>query len=87
MIYEYKCSSCGQHADRACKVDERDTPFVCEGCKTDMERIPSFNGGLKTEHPAWLGKGTNEALSDGSVNITTRTEHDNYCKQRGIAHL
>lgn len=87
MIYEYKCTFCNSTTERVCKVDERNDFFHCTECQAVMERVPSFGGGLKTEHPAWLTHHTNGAISDGSVNITTRTEHDNYCKERGIAHL
>ena len=88
MIYDYKCFSCDRTTERVCKVDERDDLFFCPECHTVLERIPSFCGSLVTEHPAWLGQGVNDALCDPSApKLTTRTEHDNYCKERGIAHL
>ena len=89
MIYEYKCSTCGRNDERICKIDERDDSFLCRNCDELMERVPAFGGSLICEHPAWLDHHVQGALQDPSDRrrITTRSEHDRYCKERGIAHL
>lgn len=88
MIYVYECPECGRSAERICSVDERETPFYCIECDMEMTRVPSFGGGLKTEHPAWLDHHVRGAIQNPSdAPITTRKEHDTYCKEKGIAHL
>jgi hypothetical protein len=87
MLYVYKCLECGNVADRVCSVEERLTPFLCDMCDSEMSRVPSFTGGLKTEHPPWLDHHVKAALCDpGGPQISTRTEHDKLCRERGIAH-
>lgn len=88
MIYDYVCPECSRKTERVCTVEERVTPFRCVNCSTEMVRVPSFGGGLQTEHPAWLDDNVRGAIQDPSQpKITTRTEHDSYCKKQGIAHL
>jgi len=88
MIYEYKCSFCERRTERVCKVNERNDFFHCTECHAVMERVPSFGGGLRTEHPSWLDHHVQGAIADPKApKLTTRTEHDNYCRERGIAHL
>jgi len=89
MIYEYKCSYCERRTERVCKMDERNHPFHCLECYNEMTRIPSFGGGLKTEHPVWLDQHVRGAIQDPGDKrpITTRKEHDQYCEDRGFVHL
>ena len=88
MIYVYECPTCSRSAERICTVDERNEPFHCVECADLMARVPSFGGGLKTEHPVWLDHHVRGSIQDpGDVPITTRKEHDIYCKEKGIVQL
>ena len=88
MIYEYHCEKCGITVEKVRKVEQRNDPAYCTDCGKEMARVPSFSGGLKTEHPAWLDKHVIGAIQDPSDRrrITTRSEHDAYCAERGIMH-
>jgi len=87
MIYEYRCQ-CGRTAERVCRVSERNAPFICSYCQEDMIRVPSFTGGLKTEHPVWLDDSVRGSLqSKYERPITTRKEHDALCESKGVVQL
>lgn len=88
MIYEFKCWACDFTEEKVLSVDERNSQVICPRCGTIMERVPSFRGSLKTEHPAWLNKDAVGALQPPDERpIETRTEHDAYCKEHGIIQL
>lgn len=73
--------------ERVRKVAQRNEPVVCPKCERQMERIPSFVGGLNTEHPVWLDQHARDVLQvEGEAPVTTRTEHNAYCAERGIVY-
>lgn len=89
MIYEFKCWACGATKDVVLSVDERNKKVVsCSHCGVNMDRVPSFKGGFKTEHPLWLNKDVTGSLQPPEERpIETRSEHDKYLKERGIVQI
>ena len=87
MIYVYQCPTCKALKERVRKVEQRNNLVNCPICNIQMERIPSFHGGLKTEHPVWLDQHARDVLQvENEAPVTTRKEHDAYCAERGIVH-
>lgn len=88
MIYDFRCPGCGHMSEEVRFVSERDNETLCPHCGKRMERVPSFKGALKTEHPVWLDKHALGSLQPPDERpIETRTEHDAYCKEHGIIQL
>ena len=88
MIYEYQCQSCNNATERVCRISERNEYFACLECGKEMIRVPSFGGGLKTHHPAWLDNQVRDMIqAPGDRPITTRAEHDAHCKRHDLVHL
>lgn len=86
MVYVYECPACGGTEERIRSISERNDQVSCMDCADTMKRIPSFNGGLKTEHPAWLDHHVAGSIQQpGEPPLTTRTEHDRYCREKGIS--
>jgi putative FmdB family regulatory protein len=80
MIYMYSCTQCGVSREEVRKVDDRNLPAFCMICGQEMIRVPCYQGGLQTEHPAWL-KDTEQGLGK---TFSTRTEHDRHCRDNGL---
>lgn len=88
MIYEYQCPECETLLECVRRVDERDDILDCDECGATMVRIPSFSGGLLTDHPVWLDHHVKGSLQDTSERpIETRKDHDALCAAKGFVHL
>lgn len=82
--YEYRCVDCQQVIEDIRKIEDRDNLPSCPVCEGNCERSIAFQGGLQTEHPAWINDHLRAVLQrDGEKPIETRKEHNDYLKANG----
>lgn len=54
--YRWYCASCHQEVEVDRKVDDRNIPIQCAGCKAEMWRVPGAPG-FVLKGGGWPGKG------------------------------
>lgn len=87
-LYDFRCMECGWIQEDYALMNDSDPRAECRACGGMCEKIISFQGGFKTDHPAWLNNQVRAALQgEGEKPIETRKEHDQYLKDNGIVQL
>jgi len=87
-LYDFQCQVCEWVQEEYASMEEELPTVTCCCCGNVAVKIISFNGGLKTDHPAWLDHNVRAALQgDGEKPIETRKEHDAYLKDNGIVQV
>lgn len=85
-IYTFKCDQCGYSEEMLLAVSDISSYYApCPECGEQLAKQLDLPSHPQTDHPAWINDHLRSVLQqDGEKPIETRSEHDQYLKDRDI---